>query len=132
MSLRSVLRGPAERYALTTAKRDTCTISEICPALAFPKNGFLSRRHTRANGSPRMTRELHDLCHVCSRGRVARLMRRHGARKPIPANPIAPRDGIFDSKAVAGLAIFHRSTPHSPLSIPPTPTNANSTLVLDF
>ena len=49
-----------------------------------------SHRHTRAYGSPRMTRTLHAEGHLCSENRVARLMRSNGIRAR-PRKPFRPK-----------------------------------------
>ena len=85
--------------------RETYSIAELCDALDVSRSGYHAatgrapskrhqenqklvhamktihrHRHTRAYGSPRMTRELLDGGHACSENRVARLMRAEGLR----------------------------------------------------
>jgi putative transposase len=57
-----------------------------------------AHRHTRAYGSPRMTRELRHNGHSCSENRVARLMRAEGLRAK-PRKPFRPRTTRSDHAA---------------------------------
>lgn len=95
--------------------RDTYSIIELCDALEVSASGYHAarkrlpskrhhenqrllhamrfihqHRHTRAYGSPRMTRELRHDGHACSENRVARLMRAEGLRAR-PRKPFRPR-----------------------------------------
>lgn len=85
--------------------RETYSITELCDALDVSRSGYHAatgrapsrrhqenqnllhamkvihrHRHTRSYGSPRLTIELRNRGHACSRNRVARLMRGEGLR----------------------------------------------------
>ena len=57
-----------------------------------------SHRYTRSYGSPRMTRQLRSVGHLCSRNRVARLMRENGLRAR-PRRPFRPKTTAPDHAA---------------------------------
>jgi putative transposase len=95
--------------------RDHYSITELCDALGVSRSGYHAarqrppstrhqqnqqllhamhsihaHRHTRAYGSPRMTRALFNCGHACSENRVARLMRAGGLRAT-PRKPFRPK-----------------------------------------
>lgn len=90
---------------MITAMKGSYSISELCDALGVSRSGYHaacarptaprlvanakllarmeaihSHRHTRAYGSPRMTRELQNTGSPCSANRLARVMRAAGLR----------------------------------------------------
>lgn len=90
---------------MITAMQGSYSIKELCEALGVSRSGYYaararptaprsaanekllasmqaihSHRHTRAYGSPRMTRELQNTGSACSVNRVARVMRTAGLR----------------------------------------------------
>ena len=103
--------------------REQFALTELCHALGVSRSGYLAsrkralckrersniellnaiktihqHRHTRAYGSPRMTRELRASGQNCSENRVARLMRRHGLRAR-PRRPFRPKTTSQDHAA---------------------------------
>ena len=106
--------------------RDDYKITELCDALDVSTSGYHAaarrapskrhqenqklldamnsihhHRHTRAYGSPRMTRELLNGGHACSENRVARLMRacglRASTRKPFRPRTTQPDHAAYPS-----------------------------------
>jgi putative transposase len=103
--------------------RDHFALTELCHALNASRSGYLAarnrpisprasanaelieeiksihdHRHTRAYGSPRMTRELLGRGRKCSENRVARLMQRHAVRAR-SRRPFRPKTTSADHAA---------------------------------
>jgi transposase InsO family protein len=115
--------------------RDRFSVSELCEALGVSRSGYLAackraisareransrlleeirsihqHRHTRAYGSPRMSRELRARGHNCSENRVARLMRRHALRAR-PRRPFRPRTTSADHAACPSPNLLAQTDP---------------------
>ena len=110
-------------------------ITELCEALEVSRSGYCVRKkrppsprqrandqlldqmkaiHTRVYGSPRMTQELHQAGHRCSKNRVARLMRKNGlrarARRPFRPKTTSPDHAACPSPNLLAAA----GTPSAP------------------
>jgi transposase InsO family protein len=117
--------------------REQFSLSELCHALGVSRSGYLAaqkrpvssrakanehllnaiqaihhHRHTRAYGSPRMTRELRARGQKCSENRVARLMHRYGLRAR-PRRPFRPRTTSQDHAACPSPNLLAQADPPS-------------------
>ena len=115
--------------------RDQYTISELCTALKVSRSGYHAwktrkpgpraqanerllekmrqihaHRHMRAYGSPRMRAELNAQGQSCSRGRIARLMRRAKLHAR-PRRPYRPRTTRADNAAAASPNLLAQQAP---------------------
>ncbi|CAN5790595.1 IS3 family transposase [soil metagenome] len=115
--------------------RDDFHTTELCEALGASRSGYHAsrtrpeskrqqenstllhamkpihdHRHTRAYGSPRMTRQLRLQGHACSENRVARLMRRTGLRAR-PRKPFRPKTTRPDHAAHPSPNLLAQAAP---------------------
>ena len=120
---------------MITAMKGSYSIKELCAALGVSRSGYHaactrptaprlqanekrlgrmqaipSHHHTRAYGSPRMTRALQDTGSACSVNRVARVMRVAGLRVRA-RSPYRPKTTQVDSAAAPSPNLLARTAP---------------------